>query len=165
MIGNGIYCSNTDPCSPNPCYPGVECTLKPAPGDFSCGLCPDGHYGDGLNCTQMINPCDSNPCYPDVRCTNLNYGLYLCGDCPEGTAGNGTDCKGAPKPSSYLGPYRQLGFDLQISTTAAWTRVFRGYHAATCPHPPEVSPAGNAPLAKWATASTAQMMVTLQTLV
>ncbi len=33
-----------DPCSPNPCYPGVLCMTvwKGMEATFSCGLCPDG---------------------------------------------------------------------------------------------------------------------------
>ena len=27
MVGNGIQCSQTDPCESNPCYPGATCTM------------------------------------------------------------------------------------------------------------------------------------------
>ena len=27
MVGDGIHCSQTDPCESNPCYPGATCTM------------------------------------------------------------------------------------------------------------------------------------------
>ncbi|XP_019614608.1 PREDICTED: mucin-like protein [Branchiostoma belcheri] len=39
----------------NPCFPGSECTDLPPPAGFgadgyTCGPCPDGYTGDGINC-------------------------------------------------------------------------------------------------------------------
>ena len=44
--------------------------------EYSCGLCPDGMVGDGIQCSQT-DPCESNPCYPGATCTmiinSVNY--------------------------------------------------------------------------------------------
>ena len=36
--------------------------------EYSCGLCPDGMVGDGIQCSRT-DPCESNPCYPGATCT------------------------------------------------------------------------------------------------
>ena len=47
---NGNSCDpDLSGCEPNPCYPRVTCT--PLPGSFSCGPCPDGLFGDGIDCS------------------------------------------------------------------------------------------------------------------
>ncbi len=37
MIGNGRFCSSTDPCSPNPCPAGVPCVPRYDSGTHTCG--------------------------------------------------------------------------------------------------------------------------------
>jgi hypothetical protein len=40
-----------DGCAADPCFAGVECTDVDSPWvGFSCGGCPDGYFGDGLDC-------------------------------------------------------------------------------------------------------------------
>ena len=38
--------------------------------EYSCGLCPDGMVGDGVQCSRT-DPCESNPCYPGATCTMI----------------------------------------------------------------------------------------------
>ena len=38
--------------------------------EFSCGLCPDGMVGNGIDCSRT-DPCESNPCYPGATCTMI----------------------------------------------------------------------------------------------
>ena len=38
MVGDGVHCSQTDPCESNPCYPGATCTMVvnfPASTDYN----------------------------------------------------------------------------------------------------------------------------------
>ncbi|KAK3271318.1 hypothetical protein CYMTET_20324, partial [Cymbomonas tetramitiformis] len=51
--GDGdVSCTDIDACADAPCFPGVSCNDTLAPGTgFTCGDCPEGFYGDGLNCT------------------------------------------------------------------------------------------------------------------
>ena len=112
MVGTGMSCSATDPCSPNPCYPGTTCTTR-SDGGFDCGPCPDDLVGDGITCGEKeeiecpegtvndgsgvckdIDDCRSDACHPGVACRDLpapNRG-YECGPCPRGTEGNGVYC-------------------------------------------------------------------------
>ena len=64
-----------------PCYPGVECSLIihqdnnaknswTMSVEYSCGLCPDGMVGNGVQCSRT-DPCESNPCYPGATCTMI----------------------------------------------------------------------------------------------
>ena len=65
---------------------------------FTCGLCPDGMVGDGVNCT-TTDPCLSQPCYPGTKCSsNHETGDYHCGVCPIGTVGNGKICQSSKTP-------------------------------------------------------------------
>jgi hypothetical protein len=45
----GTCDAHFDPCTPSPCFGGVECTVE---GEWSarCGACPDGMRGDGFHC-------------------------------------------------------------------------------------------------------------------
>ena len=48
--------SNTraNPCSPNPCYPGVECfTISANESKYICGECPPYMEGNGKFCIQI----------------------------------------------------------------------------------------------------------------
>lgn len=52
----GRFCENDlNACelNGNPCFQGVSCTDHPAPANlsgFTCGPCPVGYSGDGINC-------------------------------------------------------------------------------------------------------------------
>eukprot|EP00854_Cymbomonas_tetramitiformis_P023697 gene23697-biopygen24515 len=44
-------CVDTDGCTLEPCFHGVECTDVAAPGEGrTCGSCPEGYHGDGASC-------------------------------------------------------------------------------------------------------------------
>lgn len=38
-------------CDPNPCHPGVTCTVTPQ--GITCGACPDGMEGNGTYCKDV----------------------------------------------------------------------------------------------------------------
>jgi hypothetical protein len=46
----GTCDAHFDPCTPSPCFGGVECTPE-GEWDAQCGECPDGMQGDGFHCT------------------------------------------------------------------------------------------------------------------
>ncbi|XP_039974712.1 von Willebrand factor D and EGF domain-containing protein [Xiphias gladius] len=111
---------DVDECVAQPCFPGVSCnnTL----GSFICGVCPQGHSGDGRICSsdtdatakvvatparvQQVSlrpkpwgpsPCSRRPCHPGVQCfesTHVSAG-FVCGPCPPGLHGNGRTCSTA----------------------------------------------------------------------
>lgn len=70
MIGNGIHCSTTDPCAPNPCHPGVKCSViypeDPSVNEvkYKCDLCPNEMVGDGVHCYPKGVECGSQKCFP-----------------------------------------------------------------------------------------------------
>jgi len=73
-----------------PCFKGVECTSY-KDGSFSCGKCPAGMQGDGIECTD-INECEivQDACFTfqgKHRCVNDVSG-YHCLPCPVGYKGN-----------------------------------------------------------------------------
>jgi hypothetical protein len=100
MVGNGVQCSTTDPCASSPCYRGSSCSPLhdiAASDDglklpFSCGKCPGGLVGNGINCRPPQHPCESDPCHKGVACAE-NGDEYECGECPVGMIGNGFICK------------------------------------------------------------------------
>ncbi|KAK3280112.1 hypothetical protein CYMTET_12034 [Cymbomonas tetramitiformis] len=99
---DGTVCTESDGCSPNPCYPGVQCTDVLAPGDGAmCAECPAGFEGDGMTCVD-VDECTASGstalCDPLTSCVNV-AGSFECTDCPEGYKGSGlagcvpsTDC-------------------------------------------------------------------------
>ncbi|XP_076800246.1 thrombospondin-1-like [Clavelina lepadiformis] len=79
-----------DGCLSNPCYSGVRCTSR-KDGSFTCGACPEGTQGDGINCKD-IDECQLVPdaCFTYQglhRCQNQLPG-YSCLPCPPGYQGN-----------------------------------------------------------------------------
>lgn len=70
-------------CVPNPCHPGVECTVTPEGAE--CGPCPVGMEGNGTHCTD-VDECTVKPCHMGVRCINTSPG-FRCGSCPAGYSG------------------------------------------------------------------------------
>ena len=48
---NNFLLFKINECAPDPCFLGVPCTDLIA--SFSCGPCPGGYSGDGVNCTRM----------------------------------------------------------------------------------------------------------------
>ena len=55
----GRFCDqDLDGCTELTCFTGVECMDVPAPGmGATCGPCPAGYSGDGLNCIGMSMCC------------------------------------------------------------------------------------------------------------
>ena len=55
----GRFCDeDLDGCTELTCFTGVECMDIPAPGiRATCGFCPPGYSGDGLNCIGMSMCC------------------------------------------------------------------------------------------------------------
>ncbi|XP_028985902.1 von Willebrand factor D and EGF domain-containing protein [Betta splendens] len=99
-----------DECAARPCFPGALCSNTL--GSFSCGACPHGYSGDGLNCTLKAvanppprlkppgsSPCSRRPCYPGVQCfesAHVSMG-FVCAPCPPGFHGNGQTCTATGK--------------------------------------------------------------------
>ncbi|XP_050711023.1 cartilage oligomeric matrix protein-like isoform X2 [Eriocheir sinensis] len=77
-----------DPCSPNPCFPGVDCYRGPE--GARCGACPRNYVGDGYSCVPGTT-CADQPCARGVRCVDMVDG-YRCGPCPIGQTGDGRTC-------------------------------------------------------------------------
>ena len=61
-------------------------------GTRTCGPCPQGFTGDGLNGCVDIDECLSNDggCDPLTTCTDTP-GSRSCGECPEGYTGTGEE--------------------------------------------------------------------------
>ncbi|XP_078578181.1 uncharacterized protein LOC144863095 [Branchiostoma floridae x Branchiostoma japonicum] len=82
-VGELPSCIDDDACMSSPCFPGVTCEDMPAPATgFTCGTCPPGYSGDGINCTDK-NECESpvqNSC--EQICVNTEPGFYCA--CPDG---------------------------------------------------------------------------------
>ena len=101
MIGNGRFCSSTDPCSPNPCPPGLPCVPLYERGTHSCGREDDDDDDTPTGTSRPESPCEPNPCHPGVECEVVSGGAagggddrtFRCGECPEGTAGDGITCR------------------------------------------------------------------------
>ena len=112
LVGNGTHCVEVlpllDPCIPNPCFDGVECSSGTATSTrrqdgFKCGPCPLEMTGDGVTCSP-VDPCISNPCHPGVACLALSTRQFACGPCPAGTVGDGTACVVSPCASDPCHP-------------------------------------------------------------
>lgn len=99
----GTICDDVDGCAGAPCYPGVVCTDVPNPDTgFSCGACPRGTTGDGIDCAD-VDGCAGAPCFPGVTCTDVpapGEG-FDCGPCPAPFTGDGIQCA---CPAGWTGP-------------------------------------------------------------
>uniref|UniRef100_A0A8C4M2Y6 Stabilin-1 n=1 Tax=Equus asinus asinus TaxID=83772 RepID=A0A8C4M2Y6_EQUAS len=87
--GNGIYCSEVDPCAQDHggCSPHANCT-KVAPGQRTC-TCQDGYTGDGELC-QEVNSClvHHGGCHLHAECIPTGPQQVSC-SCREGYSGDG----------------------------------------------------------------------------
>ncbi|XP_070093505.1 stabilin-1 isoform X5 [Equus caballus] len=87
--GNGIYCSEVDPCAHDHggCSPHANCT-KVAPGQRTC-TCQDGYTGDGELC-QEVNSClvHHGGCHLHAECIPTGPQQVSC-SCREGYSGDG----------------------------------------------------------------------------
>ncbi len=92
LIDAGIPDSQNAPtCADITCFAGVDCS--DASGTPTCGACPTGTSGDGVQCNE-VDACAANPCADNVICTDQaapDEG-FDCGECPAGFFGNGIIC-------------------------------------------------------------------------
>ncbi|KAK3248328.1 hypothetical protein CYMTET_42204 [Cymbomonas tetramitiformis] len=97
-VGDGITCVEDKCITGTACSPLVTCSMLTS-GQFACGFCPEGFYGDGrvhgigTGCTDLDECATLNGnCHHLTACTNT-YGGHVCGPCPEGYLGSGeTSC-------------------------------------------------------------------------
>uniref|UniRef100_H2Z9L0 TSP C-terminal domain-containing protein n=1 Tax=Ciona savignyi TaxID=51511 RepID=H2Z9L0_CIOSA len=90
----------------NPCYRGVRCMVDNS-NEVTCGSCPTGMTGDGMDCQDM-NECNlANPCSPLTSCVNTEPG-YQCTPCPLGYTGGGTEGVGI----EFARSHRQVCMDI-----------------------------------------------------
>lgn len=77
--------TEVDPCSPNPCFPGVDCYRGPE--GARCGACPRNYVGDGYTCV-LGTTCADQPCargepHPSttgpspIPCTAKSHFIFL----------------------------------------------------------------------------------------
>ncbi|XP_020660055.3 stabilin-2 [Pogona vitticeps] len=93
--GDGIVCSEVDPCAnliPHGCNSNAEC-IKTGPGTHEC-VCQPGWTGNGRDCSE-INNCllpDFGDCHSNATCLYIGPGQNDC-ECKEGFRGNGYECE------------------------------------------------------------------------
>ncbi|KAJ7329072.1 hypothetical protein JRQ81_015246, partial [Phrynocephalus forsythii] len=93
--GDGIVCSEVDPCAnliPHGCNSNAEC-IKTGPGTHGC-VCQPGWTGNGRDCSE-INNCllrDFGGCHSNATCLYIGPGQNDC-ECKEGFRGNGYECE------------------------------------------------------------------------
>ena len=117
---SGRFCDeDLDGCTELTCFAGVQCMDVPAPGiRATCGPCPPGYSGDGLNCIGMftafshvlqlllysylccctldIDECAMNMSICEQICVNTPGG-FSCACSPGFTLVNEMDCGGKDK--------------------------------------------------------------------
>ncbi|XP_045147126.1 stabilin-2 [Echinops telfairi] len=104
--GDGILCTETDPCvgsTPVGCSRNAEC-IRTGPGTHSC-VCQQGWTGDGRDCSE-INNCllpGAGGCHSNATCLYVGPGQAACRlassgiwscVCREGYGGDGLQCYG-----------------------------------------------------------------------
>ncbi|XP_070612374.1 stabilin-2 isoform X2 [Erythrolamprus reginae] len=93
--GDGIMCSEVDPCAhinPHSCNANAEC-IKTGPGTHEC-VCQPGWTGDGRDCSEINNCLLSTfgGCHTNATCQYVGPGQNDC-ECKEGFRGNGYECE------------------------------------------------------------------------
>ena len=94
MVGDGMNCLTTDPCSSNPCKSDQICRNGIGDGSFECHECPTGLVPEDGECITKRHPCEMKPCHPGVECHPTGNATFECDDCPKGMQGDGINCKG-----------------------------------------------------------------------
>ncbi|XP_060632874.2 stabilin-2 isoform X1 [Anolis sagrei] len=93
--GDGIICSEVDPCAnviPHGCSDNAEC-IKTGPGTHEC-VCQPGWTGNGRDCSE-INNCllpNFGGCHNNATCLYIGPGQNDC-ECKTGFRGNGYECE------------------------------------------------------------------------
>uniref|UniRef100_A0A803TJK6 Stabilin 2 n=1 Tax=Anolis carolinensis TaxID=28377 RepID=A0A803TJK6_ANOCA len=93
--GDGIICSEVDPCAnviPHGCSDNAEC-IKTGPGTHEC-VCQPGWTGNGRDCSE-INNCllpNFGECHSNATCLYIGPGQNDC-ECKAGFRGNGYECE------------------------------------------------------------------------
>ena len=122
-----------DPCDPNPCGPGAECSvtgtgnaicrcqtgLIPNPDTISgckpeCVRDPDCQRGfvcQSQRCVEKPDPCDPSPCGPGAECSVTRSGNAIC-RCQPGLIPNPDTISGC-KPECVVDPDCSRGFVCQ----------------------------------------------------
>ncbi|KAM6216453.1 stabilin-2 [Rhynchocyon petersi] len=127
--GNGIVCSEADPCAgltPRGCSRNAEC-VRTATGTHAC-VCQQGWTGDGRDCSE-INNCllpGAGGCHVNATCLYVGPGQNEC-ECKKGFRGNGIDCEPVSSCLEQTGKCHPLA-SCQFISSRAWSCVCReGY--------------------------------------
>lgn len=124
--GDGIICSEVDPCMeliPGGCSPNAEC-LRTGSGTHTC-VCQQGWTGDGKDCSE-INKClmpDKGGCHHNATCLHVGPGQNEC-DCKKGFQGNGIDCEPITSCLEQTGMCHPLA-TCQLASSGLWRCVCR----------------------------------------
>ncbi|KAL7982333.1 hypothetical protein Chor_009931, partial [Crotalus horridus] len=127
--GDGIICSEVDPCAginPHSCNANAEC-IKTGPGTHKC-VCQPGWTGNGRDCSEINNCLLSNfgKCHTNATCLYVGPGQNDC-ECKEGFRGNGYECE----PINYCLEQNWKCHPLavcQLTTSGVWKCVCsKGY--------------------------------------
>ncbi|KAG8138247.1 hypothetical protein E2320_004156 [Naja naja] len=127
--GDGIICSEVDPCAhinPHRCDANAEC-IKTGPGTHEC-VCQPGWTGNGRDCSEINNCLLSNfgGCHTNATCQYVGPGQNDC-ECKEGFRGNGYECE----PINYCLEQSWKCHPLavcQLTTSGVWKCVCsKGY--------------------------------------
>ncbi|XP_076967946.1 stabilin-2 isoform X2 [Tamandua tetradactyla] len=122
--GDGIFCSEMDPCSglsPGVCSPNAEC-IKTGPGAHSC-VCRPGWTGSGRDCSQLNNCLlpGAGGCHSNATCLHVGPGQNDC-ECKEGFRGNGIDCEPITSCLEQSGKCHPLA-TCQLTSSGIWSCV------------------------------------------
>ncbi|XP_053114317.1 stabilin-2 isoform X2 [Hemicordylus capensis] len=127
--GDGITCSEADPCAnliPHSCSSNAEC-IKTGPGTHEC-VCQPGWTGNGRDCAEINNCLLTNfgGCHSNATCLYIGPGQNDC-ECKEGFRGNGYECEPINSCSEQNGKCHPLA-GCQFTSSGIWQCVCpKGY--------------------------------------
>ncbi|XP_006888640.1 PREDICTED: stabilin-2 [Elephantulus edwardii] len=122
--GDGILCSEMDPCAgltTGGCSHNADC-VKTGLGTHTC-VCQPGWTGDGRDCSE-INNCQlpsAGGCHSNATCLYVGPGQNEC-ECKKGFQGNGIDCEPVTSCLEQTGKCHPLA-SCQFTSSGIWSCV------------------------------------------